>query len=53
MMRFFASVELILSAEAERSLKLFAKRVLPEFKKWQTKPLKDSTEFDAQQYAVA
>ena len=39
--------------EAERNLKLFAKSVLPEVKKWQTEPLQDPAEFDARQYAAA
>jgi hypothetical protein len=39
--------------EVERSLKLFAKSVLPEVKKWQTEPLKDPEEFDARQYNAA
>jgi alkanesulfonate monooxygenase SsuD/methylene tetrahydromethanopterin reductase-like flavin-dependent oxidoreductase (luciferase family) len=39
--------------EAERNLTLFAKRVLPELKKWKTEPLQEPTEFDARQYAAA
>ena len=39
--------------EAERNLKLFAKSVLPEVKKWQTEPLHDPAEFDARHSAAA
>lgn len=39
--------------EAERNLKLFAKSVLPEVKRWQTEPLADPAEFDARQYIAA
>jgi len=40
-------------ADVEKSLNLFAKKVLPEVKKWQTEPLKDPAEFDARQYIAA
>jgi alkanesulfonate monooxygenase SsuD/methylene tetrahydromethanopterin reductase-like flavin-dependent oxidoreductase (luciferase family) len=39
--------------EAERNVQLFAKKVLPEIKKWDTEPLADPAEFDARQYAAA
>ncbi len=39
--------------DVEKSLNLFAKKVLPEVKKWQTEPLKDPAEFDARQYVAA